>query len=461
MNKGIAGYGGHLATLLAFFAAFVAFIVLVLVKSGTVTPPGASTYEVTTELPTASLLSPGARVTAAGAKVGIVKKVERADDIGPGARVTLQFTDDQVTPLPRDSHVQIRSRSAVGENYVAIVVGHDKLTIPDGGTIGPDRADELVSVDEILSVLQGPARERTRALLQEFGGALSGRGKALNHTLRGANGTIQHGSALVDVLDRNRETVARVVDQLGRVGAAVGERGAAIETIAHRGVTSLRAIGDQDTALAETLRELPSTLDRIRDTTRTVGNVSDRATPVVGGLATATEDLGPAITNLASAARDGRGVVRSLDRALPDLDNLARGGSTLLGTFTAALPTLRTTLCELNPMLRKILPYKNDLLQIAFHLGSASHAYDATGHTVRLLPILNENSLSGAPPAVIDSARLLLQSGLVVGQGKRITYDPYMKPGVIGKTVAQPGQPVNVKTLGDSGYKYPRVKADC
>jgi ABC-type transporter Mla subunit MlaD len=246
-----------------------------------------------------------------------------------------------------------------------------------------------------------------------------------------------------------------------RVGAAVGERGAAIDAIAHRGVVALRAIGDRDAALAQTLRELPATLDRLRDTTRPVGNVSDRATPVVANLATATDMLGPAITNLASAARDGRKLVRVLPGALPDLSYVASGAKTVGRRFTPVFPSIRSTLCQLNPMLRYLLPYKNDILRVAFHLGSASHSYDATGHLVRLLPILNENSLSGAPPSVIDSARLLLQSGLFTGRAKRITYDPYMKPGVIGNTVAQPGQPVNMKSLGDSGYKYPHVTADC
>src|SRR5919108_1997388 len=120
MSKGMAGFGKHVATVVAFFAVFAAFIVVVLTKSGAVPTPG-TTYKVRAIVPSASLLTPGARVTTAGAKVGIVKKVERASDIGPGAKITLELTDDKVTPLPRDSRVQIRTRSQVGENYVAIV----------------------------------------------------------------------------------------------------------------------------------------------------------------------------------------------------------------------------------------------------------------------------------------------------------------------------------------------------
>ena len=96
----------------------------------------------------------------AGAEVGTVKKVERTDDLAGGATVTMQLTEESVIPPPRDSRVQIRTRSQVGETYLAIVVGTDKQTVPENGTLGIDRADELVSVDQILSVLQGKTRER-------------------------------------------------------------------------------------------------------------------------------------------------------------------------------------------------------------------------------------------------------------------------------------------------------------
>ena len=305
-----------------------------------------------------------------------------------------------------------------------------------------------------------PSSARARCSASS-GAGLDGRGKELNSTVRGLNGTIAHGTTLVDILDRERGTVASLVDKLGRVASAVGDRGAAIETISQRGTVALRAIGDRDQELAQTLRELPPTLDGLRRTTRTVGDVSDDATPVVTNLTRAARALGPALDDLAIAARDGRQVVRRLDKALPDLDNAARGAISLDGGFIKALPSVGTALCQLNPMLRYMQPYKRDFLDIVFHLASASHAYDATGHTLRLMPLLNENSVAGAPPAIQSVMRTLLQSGLLVGQGKRITVDPYMKPGEIAKTVARAGDPTTVAGVRESGFKYPRVEPDC
>jgi hypothetical protein len=96
----------------------------------------------------------------------------------------------------------------------------------------------------------------------------------------------------------------------------------------------------------------------------------------------------------------------------------------------------------------------------SFHLGSGSNSYDPTGHLLRLIPVVNENSLSGAPPAILDATRTLLQSGAFLPQ-KTINYDPFMKPGEIGKTASTGSYPYGPASLKASGYKYPHVTADC
>lgn len=457
MSTGRKGFTGHVLTVAVFWGVFFVWVGFILYKSGAL-PTRGTTYTLEAEVPTASLLTPGARVTIAGAAVGKVKNVERAAGTGPGSTLTLELTDDRVVPLPRDSRLQIRTRTQVGENYVSIVVGRDRENIPDGGSV--EQADELVDVDRILSVLSGKSKKRTEALLTEFGDALAGRGDELNRTLRDVSPTVDYGSRLVDVLHGERKTVATLIDQLGRVMSTVGDRGASIDIIASRGLESLRSIGDRDATLAATIRELPSTLDQVRHATHTIGDVSDAATPVVTDLAAATRELRPAVRHLAPAARDGRAVVAGLARANPELDRLLRNATRATRDLPGALPAVQGAFCQLNPALRFLEPYKDDVLQSVFHLGSAANAYDATGHLIRLMPIINENSLGAAPPEVLAASRVLLQSGAFVKQ-KVINYHPYMKPGEIGKSKAKGNQPSGPQALKASGYKYPRVEADC
>ncbi len=459
MSKGTRGFAGHVVTVIVFVAATVIWAGYILMNSGVLPTPGDS-YEIQTVVPTASQLTPGARVTMAGVDVGRVTGVSRADAVGPGARLALELTDERVVPLPVDSRVSVRTRSQVGENYVSIQVGKAGEKVPGGGTLPVAQADDLVAVDEILSILRGKTRARTRTLLSDFGGALSGRGPQLNRTIRGANGTVEHGARLVDVLHRDRGSVAKLVDQVGRVMAAVGERGDAIDTIGSSGLTSLRAIASRDAALAATLGELPNTLERVRTASVTVGAVSGRSAPVVRDLATATRQLRPAVDALAPTAKDAVAVVDDLDRAVPPLGRALTDITLLDQRLPQQLPKVRRVFCELNPALRYLSPYKDDLLQIAHHLGSASNSYDAIGHLVRLTPVINENSLAGAPPAVLSASQTLLSSGALLGQ-KVLSYDPFMKPGQVGKSGAKRGQPANQAELKASGYKYPRITADC
>lgn len=461
MSKGRNGFLGHSLTLAAFLAAFVAWCGFILYQAG-VLPSFSDSYTVNADVPTAGLLTPGARVTVAGVGVGSVKKIERASSTGGGAMLTLRFDDGRVTPLPKDSTIAVRTRSQVGEQYVSIDVGRSVDTLQEGGTLAQAQAEPLVDVDQILSVLSGKRRDEARRMLEETGVALSGREKDLNAALAGVYPVVRNGKVVVDTLHRQRGTVAQLVDQLGRVTAAVGDRGQAIQTIADQGLVALRAIGDRDQQLASTLRELPATLTEVKKATTTIADVSGRATPVVNNLAVALGDVRPAVQILAPAAKDGRAVIASLKAANPALDRLLRGATAATKPLPGVLPGVRSVFCQLNPALRYLEPYKDDLLQSAFHLGSASNSYDATGHMVRLLPIVNENSLSGAPPAVLDAAHKLVSTGAFLPQ-KVINWNPYMKPGQIGKSSAtgSKGYPSGPEELKKSGYKYPRVEADC
>jgi len=460
MNKGLAGFGKHLLTIALFGGLFLAWVGYILYESGTI-PTLGEKYDVTATVPTSALLTPGARVTVAGADVGSVKGIERASAVGPNAKIRMEITDDRVVPFPGDSVVQIRTRSQVGENYVSVAVGKDSQTVPDGGSLGLENAEELVSVDEILSVLQGETRERTRTLLQEFGGALTGREKELNQTIRGLNTFAEHGGELVAALDQNHDQTAKIVDHFGRLMGAIGDRGTAIDTIADRGSIAFRSIGDRDERLRATLRELPSTLRSVRSASQTVGDVSDRSAPVVENLATTVRDLEPAVRDFAPAAQEGVKLINALEKARVPLGGALQEVARLAKVAPKVLPGLQKTLCNLNPMLRHLNPYAKDLFQVLYGLGSSSNSYDATGHLIRLIPVVNEGSLSGAPPQVLAAMKTLLQSGAFLPQ-KSISYDAYMKPGLIGTTVApQNGKPGNAHEQTAAGYKYPRVKADC
>lgn len=456
MRNKIPGFSGHVATVVAAITAATA-IVLTLVYLGGGLPTLGKTYELKALVPTAATLAPGSRVTMSGAVVGKVKSVKRE---GLGAVISMELTDDRVFPVPADSRVRLRQHTPVGENYVSIDPGTSGSKLGSGAMLPISQAGDFVDVDQILSTLSGRTQGRARQLIRSAGSALAGRGDRLNALVGGATGTINPFADVVHVVNTDREQVARLIRGLGGVTAAVGERQDSIATIGRQGLASVRAIGDRDVALRRLLDTLPATLTQVRSTSATLGQVTGQATPVLANLATAVREVRPAVRRLQPAAQEGRGVVRELGAAAPPLQQTLANVRSLSGPAIAALPQVDRTLCQLNPMIRYLKPYTNDAVSAVTALGSSANSYDAIGHVIRLTPVVNEEELVGLPKPVSDAAYTLIHAGLL-GKTLPLNYDPFPAPGQIGRTATFTKGIKGPAELAKSGYKYPRVIADC
>lgn len=448
---------GHIATAIAAIAFALGSTVWWIGFSGGLNPK--SDYEVRAVLPTASSLAPRARVTMAGATVGAVSEVKQK---GTGSVVELAIQDEDVLPLPADSTVRVRSVTAVGENYVEITPGRSKATIAPGGVVPIEQAGKFVDADEVLSILQGETRQRARDLLQGTGAALRGRDEELNGTVRGVADTITPLATTMLTLAEDRKQVSRLIEQLGDVSAAVGERGASLRSMARDAVITFRATADRDRALRSMIEELPGTLRQVKATTRTLQGVSRASTPVVREVAATLDEARPVITGLRPAAQDGREVVRELAKAAPPLQTTLSELRRVSPAAAKTLPALRRVLCETAPALRYLEPYRADVTSFIGGFGSAVNSYDPLSHLVRLTPVLGENSIAGLPDELSKVARDLVHSG-ILSQSTTLNWNPYPKPGMAGKSTAN-GSP---EYLGPedfakrSGYVYPRIKADC
>lgn len=449
----------HLLSLAVVTAVAVAWALFIFAK-GDALPKlgGGDEYKVSVVTPTGAAMAVGSRVTVAGVKVGRVTSVSR---LGIGAKMELLITDPDVAPLPRDSRVQVRQHTPVGENYVAIKVGRSRETIADGGGLSVQQTDEFVDVDRLLSVLKGGTRERARDTIRSLGAAVGTEGEELNGTVGGATKFLKAAGdpgGLVDVLRRNRDQTARLVQQLGDVTASIGQRDQAITTLADRGLTALTALRRSDRALEATIDELPDTLRDVQRTSGVVRSTSGVATPVVDEASKALVALRPTVARLPAATADGRALMRELSPAAPVLERTLQQVDALSGPLAESLPKLRKTICELTPVTRYAEPYFPEVLSIVQGLGSSSNSYDATGHLIRLAPIVTPDNFPSGLPDVISKG---LADFVHRIPGMALNFDPYPKPGSVGRTRAKGTTPLGPEEVPKSGYTYPRITADC
>ncbi len=117
---------GAITVLVVILAVFLAYNA----NSGL---PFVATYRITAEVPNAASIVPGNEVRIGGVRVGLVEDVVPIpeDDGGVKAGLVTEARPD-VEPLPTDSTVVIRARSALGLKYLEINRGTSDEGYPGG-----------------------------------------------------------------------------------------------------------------------------------------------------------------------------------------------------------------------------------------------------------------------------------------------------------------------------------------
>ncbi len=125
--------------------------------------PFTPTYKISVQVPNANSLVPGNEVRIGGVRVGQVEAIEpvEQDDGTATAKLDLRL-DHEVEPLPADSTVIVRSRSALGLKYLEIRPGDSdrRLRSPARSCRSPRPRPEPVELDEVLDIFDAPTRAR-------------------------------------------------------------------------------------------------------------------------------------------------------------------------------------------------------------------------------------------------------------------------------------------------------------
>jgi virulence factor Mce-like protein len=189
--------------------------------------PFVPTYSLKVEVPNAANLVKGNEVRVGGARVGVVDSIDPVNhrDGSVTAELGLKL-ETTIKPLPKDSTILIRSKSALGLKYVEITKGTSSAGYADGARVALAQSKpKQVEFDEVLSTFDARTRAASRANLDEFGTALTGRGADLGQALQDLNPALRN---LVPVM-RN---LALPETQLGRLFVALEQTSAEVAPVA-------------------------------------------------------------------------------------------------------------------------------------------------------------------------------------------------------------------------------------
>jgi virulence factor Mce-like protein len=291
--------------------------------------PFVPAYRLTAETPSAANLVRGNEVRIGGTRVGAVDSIEvdRRDDGTSVALLGLKL-ERTVEPLPKDSTILVRPRSALGLKYVEITRGTSGEGFEDGDRIPLAQATPApVEFDEFTNMFDDATRESSQTNLREFGDAFAGRGASLNQAIGAFRPLLQDVIPVARNLSSPETNLTRLIAELAdaaRIVAPAAESQAQLFVNLDRTFAALREVARP--YIQESISEGPATLDAAIESFPV-------QRPFLANTEALFRELGPGVRSLASTA--------------PDLADALEVGTPTLGRFPPFNERLASLLDEL------------------------------------------------------------------------------------------------------------------
>jgi virulence factor Mce-like protein len=274
--------------------------------------PFVPTYDLKANLPNASQLVEGFEVRIGGARVGQVSEIEpkQRDDGSTYAQITMKL-DKEIEPLPRDSTLLVRPRSALGLKYVELTPGSSRTGFSPGATVPIRQArPEVVEIDDLFNMFDEKARTGSRNSLEGYGVGLAGRGADINLA-------IAELRPLLRDLEPVAANLANPDTRLDRFFRALADSAAEVAPVAEEQAAMFANLDTTFTALASVAR--PFIQETITEGARSE-EVAIREFPLQR----------PFLRNNAAFFRELRPGVATLTRSAPVLTDAFQAGADVL-----------------------------------------------------------------------------------------------------------------------------------
>jgi phospholipid/cholesterol/gamma-HCH transport system substrate-binding protein len=265
---------------------------------------------------------------------------------GQQSVVTLEL--DGTVPVYADARAAIWDQSALAKKLVELDRGHAGAGPLGDRVIPPDRNVDSADLDQVLDVLDGPARDALTGTVRQVGAGAAGHSQDLHDFLEhapaeltglgttagalsapeaGLPALLLRADQLAGSFQGHQQQLADLVKQVGdTAGALVVDNGKPLQdTVGKLPGTLTDAKAGLD-SLSRPLTDLQGTLAAVRPGARALGQATPdlrgvlREAPApLGAVPGVAQQAGPAIADLTGMLADARPLAPALSRGLVDL----------------------------------------------------------------------------------------------------------------------------------------------
>jgi virulence factor Mce-like protein len=344
---------GRILVISAFALTCFGLLLFLWLAFGGAIPLKPQGYRVQVAFTDATTLADQADVRTAGVTIGKVVKKELA----PGGNKTLTTLElqDKYAPLKTDARAILRQKTLLGETYVELTTGSPGARdIKEGGRLANGRVKQAVEFDQFLEVFDKPTRTAFQQWQASIAQAGAGRGRDLSDALGNLPVFTENAQGVVNVLNDRRSALRDLVRNTGRTFEQITRDEGALSTLVQRNTELFGELSQQRTALASSIRILPTFLDESKRTLARVKTFSVNTEPLI-------RDLQPVLTDL-------QPTLAALRKLSPDLTNLFDNLDPLISAGDKGLPALSRVLTGLDPTLAAAGPFLQQLNPILQYL---------------------------------------------------------------------------------------------
>jgi virulence factor Mce-like protein len=434
---------GAVTVLLAVVAVFIAY-------QANTGLPFVSTYDLEAELPSGGKLVKGNEVRVGGFRVGVVDdvrpKVVEQDGRRRSIAVAHLKLDKRIEPLPRDSELRVRPRSALGLKYIELSPGTSRRSYARGDTIPLANASEPLEYEDLFATFDRETRPHIRAATAGFGDAFAGRGGSLNRSIEALNPLLRSLTPVMRDLSDPQTELDRFIVEMGRAAGQVAPVARTQAELFGDMADTFAAVGRDPAALKQTIERGAPTLDAAISSFRVqrpflagFADLARRLRPAARELPRSLPAINRALARGTPVLPRTAGLNERLEAALGEAGDLFANPSTLL-----ALKDLGTALTVSRPALEFIAPYQtvcNYLVYFIHPLGEVQSVVQQgpTGggtvlnQNVKLVNVLQENNYGtwqGSRPWDIRSGQQPQGARDALGQPLGRFYVPAYQPAI-------------------------------
>jgi phospholipid/cholesterol/gamma-HCH transport system substrate-binding protein len=386
-----------LARILAVGAIVLGVIVVAAVLLSSGSDP---TYKL--RFQNAGQLVKGDEVQVGGRAVGGITDIELTDD--NQAQVTIEMRE--LAPLHEGTTAVIRatSLSGIANRYIALTLGpSSRPELRDGATIDTERTTTPVDLDQLFNTLDPKTRKGLQDVVQGSAEQYAGKEREANQSAKYFNPFIASTGELVREVNSDDEALTRFIVESSALVTALAERRDDLSSLVANANATAGAIANENTAFANSLELLPTTLRRgnttfvnLRSTLDDLDVLVDASKPVAPRLAPFFRELRPLVAEARPTISDLRRLVRQrgANNDAVELLRKAPGLSRVTGPFSRnAVTTLQKSL----PVVEFVRPYAPELVGWLRDFGQSAAPYDANGHYARIAPQFNAFQFTDSP----------------------------------------------------------------